>query len=261
MLHSIHRGVYAVGHARLTREGRWMAAVLTGGSDAVLSHEPAGIHWLLLRPRPSLPHITTPHKGRGRPGIHHHASLLPADETTVRDGIPVTTVARTLLDLAQCLDHHRLERAVAEAEYRRYADAPSLPELLDRYPRRRGVAGLRAILASGDAERGITRSQLEERFLRFLDARGLERPELNAPLRLGEDVIVVDCLWRRQRIALELDGRAAHLRVRQWEADRLRDRRLLAAGWRPARVTSQQLGDDPDRLEADLGALGVGRAL
>lgn len=177
---------------------------------------------------------------------------------TIRDGIPVTTVARTILDLATCLDRNRVERAIAEAEYRGYADAPSMPELIERYPGRRGLKALRSILASDHAGRGVTRSDLEDRFLRFLDSRGLERPELNAPVWLGDGFIVVDCLWRRQRIALEVDGRAAHLRAGRWESDRLRDRRLLAAGWKPARVTSEQLATDADGLEADLRALGVG---
>ncbi|HSI81324.1 MAG TPA: hypothetical protein VK919_11820, partial [Solirubrobacterales bacterium] len=239
------------------REGKWMAAVLAGGPGAVLSHQSAGIHWAVLRPFPSLPHITTAGKKRRRDGLHNHTAILPADETRIHDGIPVTTVARTLLDLAAVLDRHRLERAVAEAEHRRYADSPSLSELIERYPRRRGLATLRSILDSGAASLGRTRSPLEERFLRFLDERGLERPELNTPLRLGERVIEVDCLWRRQRVALELDGRDVHLRRRQWEADRVRDRRLLAAGWKPVRVTSEQLDDDPPGLYADLRALGI----
>lgn len=257
-LHPVHQGVYAVGHARLTRGGKWMAAVLAGGPGAVLSHHSAAMHWQLLDTLPYLPHITTSRKGRRRPGICHHTALLPEDEVAIRDGIPITTVARTILDLATCLDAHRLERAIAEAEYRRYADDPSLAELIGRYPGRRGIRVLRRILASKDAGRGVTRSRLEERFLRFLDARGLERPELNAPLQLGESFIAVDCMWRRQRVVVELDGRAAHLRAGQWESDRLRDRRLAATNWTPARVTWRQLRDDPDGLEKDLRALGIG---
>lgn len=260
-LRPVHRGVYAVGHEHLTREGRWMAGVLSGGPGAVLSHEPAAIHWQLLTPFPSLPVITTAGKGRRRPGVTQHVSRLPPDEVTVRDRIPITTVARTLLDLAAVLDGHRLERALAEAEYRRYADSPSLPALIARYPGRRGLAALRAILGSGAPEMGITRSPLEDRFLRFLDERGLERPELNAPLRLGPRFVEVDCLWRRLRVAVELDGRAAHMREAQFESDRLRDRRLLATGWKPARVTSEQLDTDPNGLEADLRAIGVGGRL
>lgn len=236
-----------------------MAAVLAEGRGAVLSHHSAAMLWGLITPSTAWPHVTTAsRKNHRRRGIHRHSTAFADDETTIRHGIPVTTVARTLLDLAADLDRHRLERAIAEAEYRRYAGAPSLEELIERYPRRRGVRNLRAILASGNAERGVTRSPLEDRFLRFLDARGLERPELNAPLRLAGELIVVDCMWRRQRVALELDGRSSHLRVGRWEADRLRDRRLVAARWKPARVTTEQLDEDPDGLEADLRAIGIG---
>ena len=257
-LHPIHRGVYAVGHPRLTREGRWMAAVLAGGPTAVLSHQSAGIHWAVLRPSPLMPQITTATRGRARPGISVHYSQLRRDEVTAHNGIPVTTVARTLLDLAAVLDRHRLERALAEAEHRRYADSPSLAELIERHRGRRGLATLRAVLSSGHARRGRTRSPLEDRFLRFVDGHGLERPDLNAPLSLGEGFVEVDCLWRPQRVALELDGRDSHLRRRRWEADRRRDRQLLAAGWKPVRVTSEQLDGDRDGLEADLRALGIG---
>jgi len=192
-LHPIHRGVYAVGHPRLTREGRWMAAVLAGGPTAVLSHQSAGIHWAVLRPSPLMPQITTATRGRARPGISVHYSQLRRDEVTAHNGIPVTTVARTLLDLAAVLDRHRLERALAEAEHRRYADSPSLAELIERHRGRRGLATLRAVLSSGHARRGRTRSPLEDRFLRFVDGHGLERPDLNAPLSLGEGFVEVDC--------------------------------------------------------------------
>ncbi len=124
-LHPIHRGVYAVGHRLLTPEGRWAAAVLAGGDGAVLSHESAAINWQLLNRYPVLPSVTAPVKGRRRRGIAHHAARLPADERTDRDGIPTTTVARTLFDLAGIISADRLERALAEAEYRRYADSPS----------------------------------------------------------------------------------------------------------------------------------------
>lgn len=256
-LRPTHNGVYAVGHRLLTNEGRWMAAVLSGGPDAVLSHTAAAMNWQLLSPFPSLPSVTTPVKGRRRPGISHHTSYIPSDEVTTHDRIPTTTVARTLLDLAAILDPLRLERAIAEAEFHRYADSPSLPQLIDRYPRRPGRARLRAVLASGNADLGVARSPLEERFLRFLDARRLPRPELNAAVDLGDRMIYVDCLWRPPRPAVELDGRASHERRRTFEADRRRDRRLATIGLRAIRITSQELDADPDGLEADLRKLGV----
>lgn len=234
-----------------------MAAVLAGGAGAILSHLSAGMLWHLLYPTPSVPHITTAVTGRRRPGIRFHTARLASDEVTTRDGIPVTTVARTLLDLAAVLDPHRLERAIAEAEYRRYADRPSLADLLDRYRGRAGTKGLRAVLAAGNPERGITRSALEDRFLRFLDARGLPRPELNVPLEVDGSWIEVDCLWRAERVIVELDD-LSHLRPRNFHSDRVRDRRLSARGWEPVRVTERQLDEDGDDLEDDLRSLGVG---
>src|SRR5919198_568779 len=108
----IHRGVYAVGHARLTIQGRWMAAVLASGEDARLSFRSGAMLWSIRRTERGLIEVTSPHRGRGRPGIQRHHGELSADEVTVHQGIPVTTVARTLLDLATVLSPHQLARAV-----------------------------------------------------------------------------------------------------------------------------------------------------
>jgi hypothetical protein len=235
-----------------------MAAVLAGGPSAVLSHLSAGMHWGILPVSPSLPSITTATKGRRRPRIEWHSAQLCRDEVTTRDGIPVTTVARTLLDLAAVIAPHRLERALAEAEFQRFGDSTPLRTLLSRHRGARGSAALRRHLAAGAAGGGITRSELEDRFLAFLDERGLPRPELNQPLQLGDAFIEVDCLWRPQRVALELDGRAAHERKARFNSDRERDRRLLVARWQPVRVGRDQLLSRP---QADLLALDLSRLL
>lgn len=236
-----------------------MAAVLAGGAGAVLSYASAAMNWRLLNPTSSLPHVTTATKGRRRRGIRNHTAHLPADEVTIRNAIPTTTVARTLLDLAATMDAFALERALARAEFHGYPLSPSLPTLIARYPRRHGLASLRAVLATGHHQLGITESPLEDRFLRFLDSRRLERPELQVPLDLGDRRIRVDGMWRELRLVVELDGRAAHERQLAFESDRRRDRRLLALGWRPIRITDEQLGEEPDELEADLLALGLRR--
>jgi hypothetical protein len=254
-LYRIHRGVYAVGHQRLSREGRWMAAVLACGDGAVLSHVSAGQLWGFLRPFPSLPDVTTPFKGPGRRGIRRHSARLPPDEVEVREGIATTTVCRTLLDLASVLDRHRLEGALAEVEYRKLDDPLGLPRLLERHRGARGSAVLRSLLEDGDFARGVTRSELEDRFLRLLDAAGLPRPERNAPLQLDGAFIEVDCLWRAERVAVELDGRPSHERNRQFDSDRARDRRLSAARWRPVRITWRQLEETPKEVVDDLRAL------
>jgi very-short-patch-repair endonuclease len=255
VLHVVHRGVYAPGHCLLTAEGRWMAAVLVCGSGAVLSHRSAGRLWRVLPSAAGWTEVTMPEGWRPRPGITRHRSLLPADETAVVDGIPVTSVSRTLLDLAAVLSRRQLERALNEAEVLELTDRLSLPDLLERYPRRRGSAALRALLGDGEALRGITRSELEERFVSFIDAHGLPRPRLNADLAVRGRFFEVDCLWHEQRLIVELDGRASHGTGRAFERDRERDRLLLAEGWRVIRITWRQLRDDAPGVLADLRRL------
>ena len=252
-LHLVHRGVYAVGHRLLTPRGTWMAAVLAGGPGAVLSHGSAGALWDLLRPG-GPPHVTVRGRAHSRGGLRVHCGRVERDETTVRDGIPTTTVARTLLDLATLLPAHRLEWAVAEAERRRLADSAPLGELLARHRGRRGVAALRAIVADRRLGLDVPRSELESRFVAFLDRRGFGRPELNATVELPDRVIEVDCVWREACLAVELDGHAWHADSHAFESDRARDRALIAAGWRPMRVTWRHLHRAPTELERQLRA-------
>ena len=253
-LHSIHRGVYAVGHRALDVDGRWMAAALACGSGAALSHRSAGQLWRLLQRSASMPEVTRPTFFRARSGILAHRSPLPPDETARVREIPVTSVSRTLLDLASVLSKRQLERALNEAEVLGLTDSVSLPDLLARYSRRRGAANLRVLLASDDPA-GITRSELEERFVALIDAHGLPRPRLNAQLSIRGRFFEVDCLWREQRLVAELDGRASHGTARAFERDRERDRLLLANGWRVLRLTWRQLGDDAATIAADLRKL------
>jgi hypothetical protein len=227
-LHAVHRGVYAVGHSVLTDEGRYMAAVLAGGPGAVLSHSAAAAHWGMRPSSTALIEVTVGRQLRARPGLRFHHSHLPTDEVTTYAGIPVTTVPRTLFDLAAVVDPPQLRRAVNEAEVRRLWDPLSLADLLDRHPRRPGAGAIRAMVAAPDA--GITRSMLEERFLAFLDASGLPPPATNAPLQLGHRFVEADCAWREQRLIVELDGYATHGTRASFEDDRGRDRALTAAG-------------------------------
>ncbi len=206
-------------------------------------------------------HITAAAKGLARPGIHFHSSPITANERTRRDGIPTTTVPRTVLDLAAHLNAFALERLLAEAHFRGHRDPRPLARLIELHPHRRGIANLRAVLASGHATLGRTESPLEDRFLSFLDERRLERPELNPTITVAGRRIRPDCLWRRQRVIVECDGRDAHQRRRTWERDRVRDRQLIVAGFSPVRVTSEQLDGGRDGLEADLRSLGVGDRL
>jgi hypothetical protein len=158
VLHRLHQGVYAVGHRALTVEARWMAAVLACGPGAMLSHRSAGQLWRIVPRAGIAPEVTRPGRFRQRAGIVCHRSAIPSDETAEILGIPVTSVARTQFDLAGMLTKRQLERALHEAEVRRLTDRLSLPDLLARYPRRRGAANLRALLASKAPVGGRTRS-------------------------------------------------------------------------------------------------------
>jgi very-short-patch-repair endonuclease len=256
----IHRGVYAVGHRKLTVEGRWMAAVLACGRGAVLSHRSAGQLWGLIPRGNAAPEVTRPRAFRARPGIRGHQASLPADEIDEVDGIPVTSVSRTLLDLASLLSERRLEKALNEAEVRQLTSARSLPDLLARYPRRRGASMLRAILREHGEALGVTRNDFEEDFLALVDRHDLPRPRLNADLAVAGRLFEVDCLWPAQRLVVELDGRAAHGTARAFESDRERDRLLVADGWRAIRVTWRQLRDDGPAIAAELRAMLRGTA-
>jgi hypothetical protein len=231
-----------------------MAAVLAGGDGAVLSHRSAAALWGIAS-FSGATEITSPRDSRSRGAIHRHCMLLPPDEVTVLAGIPVTSVHRTLFDYAGVSLVDRLEAAIREAEYRRLWDRLSLPALLARHPGSRGNAKLRICLERLGRTAGFTRSDLEELFLPFLDRFGLPRPHLNARIQVGEEWIEVDCLWRQERLAVELDSRAAHETRAAFEADRDRDRRLQAEGWRVVRITWRQLHEEPERTAVDLGTL------
>jgi very-short-patch-repair endonuclease len=252
-LHGLYRGVYIVGHPTLSVESKWMAAVLACGSGAVLSYRSAATLWGIRRTTRSLIEVTARRGRHPRPGIQLHQDRLQDSEITVRDCIPVTTPMRTLLDLAAVLDRHQLERSVNEAEVLRCLDVLTLERLLRRYPNRAGIAVLRRLLAARTT--GITRSELENLFLGFLDRYSLPAPDLNFPLQLGNDWIEVDCVWRDERVIVELDGHRTHGTRAAFERDRKRDRALQAKGWRVVRVTWRQLRDEPDSLAADLRRL------
>jgi very-short-patch-repair endonuclease len=164
-------------------------------------------------------------------------------------------VSRTLLDLAAVSTKPRLEKALNEAEVRGLTDRLSIPNLLERYPRRRGSAVLRTLVRDGAAARGITRSDLEELFVSILDRTDLPRPRLNADLAVAGRFFEVDCLWPGQRLIVELDGWQTHSTGRSFEKDRERDRLLLVEGWRVTRITWRQLRDEAPAVIADLRRL------
>jgi hypothetical protein len=230
-----------------------MAAVLAGGAGSALSHRAAAAVWGMRATRGEQIEVTSPCQRRSRPSLRFHHSHLPSDEMTTRDGIPITTVPRTLFDLAGVVSLDQLRRAVNEVEIRRLWDPLSLQDLLTRHPRRPGAAAVRAVLETPGAT--ITRSALEDRFLGFLDRTGLPRPATNVPLHLGDRWIEADCLWREQRVIVELDGYAIHRTRAAYEHDRARDRSLVAAGWRVMRITWRQLQQERFAVARDLRGL------
>jgi very-short-patch-repair endonuclease len=242
-----------VGRPNVTVEGRRMAAVLAGGDGAVLSHRSAAAHWGILRTARSAIEVTVPRRLRSRTGLEFHWARLPADEITVHDGIPITTVPRTIFDLAAVERPSRVDAAFNEAEVRQLTDPLSLSDLLLRYPGARGARSIRAMLATGP--QGISREELEHRFRDFIDDYDIPRPRFNRDTPVGSRLVEGDCVWPEQRLIVELDGRATHGTRRAFEEDRAKDRALTIRGWRVIRVTWRQLHDDPEGLAGDLRAL------
>jgi hypothetical protein len=224
-----------------------MAAVLALGPNAVLSHRCAAEHHALLRGEARVVDVTVPGtKRRSRGSIRvHRGALDPADVTRFR-GIPVTSVARTLLDIAETEPRRVVERACDQAEVLRLFDLTAIEAVLGRAAGRRGLPVLREVLSEHVAGATLTRSELEERFLAICRDAGLPKPAVNAWLALNDGGAEGDFVWRRERLVVEVDGWASHGTRRGFEQDRERDRRLLLAGWQPMRFTWRQLERDPD---------------
>jgi very-short-patch-repair endonuclease len=248
-LQPVHRGVYTIGHRLLTQHGRWMAAVLAYGPGTVLSHRAAAALWGMRGG--TWVEVTVPSGRRGRSGIEVHRAVLPNDERTTHRGIPTTTVPRTLLDLSAVVKRHEVRSALRKAEHLRLSDPLSLHDVATRYPRRPGLATIRALVEEASIGARIIRSELEERFQEFLIRIGLPLPQTNVVIEGYE----VDCVWPEQRLIVELDGHASHSPAYAFELDRARDRRLEAAGWHVIRITWRQLELEADLVEADLRRL------
>jgi very-short-patch-repair endonuclease len=251
-LHRVHAGVYGWGHAAIPFEGRWMGAVLAFGPDAVLSHRSAGQVWGLVPRSRIRPEVTRPTAARRRPNLVAHRGSLPGDEVVRVRCIPVTSVPRTMLDLAGELEEREVERAWNEMEVRGYTDALSVPDLLERYPGRKGSVLLARLADRRTLPVGITRNDFEEAFLALIDRHGLPRPRMNAHLALRGRFYEVDCLWEKQRVAIELDGGAVHKTTKAFEDDRERDRILTAERYTTSRITWHQLHDKPRQVADDL---------
>lgn len=249
-LHLVHRGVYAVGHVLLASSGRYAAAALAGGPDAALSHRSAAAIWDIRPDARVTVDVTAVRRLRHRPGVRMHHARLEPWERTERGGLPVTTLARTLLDVAEHVTARDLLRALERAERLEVLDMAALETAIASGAGRAGLGVLARALADYDPRHGLTRSELERLALELIDVHGLPRPEVNSQVCGFE----VDLLWRSAGLVAELDGWEWHRTRRAFERDRRRDLALAAAGLTCVRLTWRALTTDRTRTMADLRA-------
>lgn len=254
-LHPIRAGVYAVGRPDLTREGEWMAAVLSCGSGAVLSHGSAAALWKIRSERETRIHVTLPSTAdRRQPGIvlHRRARFVVADATRCR-GIPVTSTTRTLLDLSTNVSASALEAAVNEADKLDLAHPDVLRSELESRAGQPGVRPLRALLDR--ATFTLTESELERLFLRISRRAGLGKPQTQAHV----NGFRVDFYWPELGLVVETDGLRYHRTPSHQARDRLRDQAHAAAGLAHLRFTHWQVRYDVQRVERTLRAVASRR--
>lgn len=245
----IHGGVYAIGHNPLNIKGRWMGAVLACGQGSLLSHRSAAALWGFHQIGNRAVEVTAA-RGRQRKGIVVHEGGVDPQDRATREAIPITTVARTLLDLAEVVNESRLERAWEEADRLRLLRLDEVAGVCSRGYGRHGLRPLRELLER--ARRATeTRSPLEDRFARFVEEQRLPEPSLNV-LVLGHEV---DALWPRAKLIVEVDSFEFHGHRAAFERDRRRDAERIAAGYRVLRVTSRRLEDDSEALSREIRAL------
>lgn len=250
-LHRVFRGAFAVGHPLLSERGRWMAAVLASGPAAALSHRSGGALWDVAPYAGIRIEVTVSGSRRAGPAaIVVHGGRLGESDVEVRDGIPVTSLARTLFDLAEVVDPTRLRRAFERAERLGLLDLAAIAEVAARSPGRRALKPIRALLAELTPA-PATRSELERRFLELCEGAGLPAPAVNVAVAGFE----VDTLWVPERVIVELDGFEFHRSRDAFERDRARDSALQAAGYRVLRVTFRRISREPEAIIAELRRL------
>jgi Protein of unknown function (DUF559) len=250
---SIHEEVFAVGHKRVPPRGCLWAAILAYGPRAVLSHHSATVLWGLRRRQKGPIHVTAACGRQGirrRKGIWIHRGKLRPDEATRRDGIPVTTLARTLFDLAEVAPYEELKKTAEEADRLKLLLLRDLEVVCERGRGRRALKPMRRLLV----ELGVPaegRSPLEIRFAEFVQAHKLPPPVQNVFV-LGHEV---DTLWPTAKLVAELDSWEHHGHRAAFERDRARDPKLLLAGYRTIRITHRRLDAEASQLAEEIRRL------
>ena len=230
-----HHGVYAVGHTALTDKSHLIAAVYAGGEEALASHRAGGKLWAILRGSQPI-EVTGPRSREAAQGfILHRSRCIHEEDRALIDNIPVTSLARTLVDLADVLPENRLADAVHEAEVQRLFDLTQVQRVLERLPGRRGRHKLHRVLSAYKDVQPFTRNRAERLVLRMCEEHGLPRPRANT--WLGE--YEVDFYWPEAQLALEFDGGAVHRTTKAFHEDRKRDRALAARGIHVVRATAK----------------------
>jgi hypothetical protein len=244
----VHAGVYRVGHASPSLETTYLAAVMACGEGALLIARPAAYLWGLIKGNPPRPEVIALVKRRVRGVITHRVRRVHTEDAGKHRGVPVTTVPRTLVDVAGVLSEPVLARACHEAEVRFDVAPEDVEAVLARLPTRRGAGTLRRIL-HGDV--AVTLSRLEGRFLDLLRKEALPLPQTNRPAGRHR----VDCRWPAYRLTVELDSYRYHRSRHAWEADRRREREAYARGDNFRRYTWRDITEDPTLMLRELRTL------
>lgn len=254
-LHRIHRGVYLIGHRSISRTAALRAALLACGEGAVISHGTAAAFWGLQDKWPALIDVTVPNqRGRKIDGVRCRRCRYPTPaEVVVAHGVRCTTPARTLVDMAGLYGTPSLRRMVERAAVVKKLDLGALDIALYEARGRRGMKTLRRIADEWRTDDGAVpdlRSDFEALVLPQLLARGMPRPSCNEILHLGGERLMVDFFWPAHRFVVETDGRETHETPVAFQRDRRRDQILVAAGYRVARATWDQIHHERDDVVA-----------
>jgi hypothetical protein len=254
-LHRLFPGVYAVGHPRVSVDGMRLGAVLSCGKGAALARRSASVAWGLLGGDGRRFDVVAPGRSGGRVGcpktidLRRTRRLAPEDVTELR-GIPITTVGRTLVDLAGCVASRVLQRAVHEAEVAGLLDVDAVIATIERNPGRRGTRALRAAL--GVSAPDPANSAIAAAFLALCVDHGLPAPRLGVHVDGGDRRYEADALFPAERLIVELDGRRVHATARSFQNDRRRDSVLAAQDFQTLRYTWRRLHDEPAAVAAEL---------